>query len=284
MPSLGVLEDCPTVNANGSVTLLVKQAGSATGDALERGLRAAGLPLVVATNPFDTVTQAARRGSPVRYLVVGVDFYDAETFRLLPLFRREWPTTTIIAYHSPGFEHKGRIARLVGADVVLSEPAGLIEFLGSLSRGGPPASVTRPEAPRPAEPPAPAVHEESDVLPAPARPPAEAAHAPPVAAQAPAAQPLVAPIWQPEHETGRQETPPSPRQEVWPEPALRQPPAPPPADHTPAPEPRMAAPAPAKPEIENLDDDRELEHGRVIGSVELTDEELRILLGEDDET
>jgi hypothetical protein len=44
------------------------------------------------------------------------------------------------------------------------------------------------------------------------------------------------------------------------------------------------APAPAGPQIENLDGDRDLERGRIIGTVELTDEELRILLGEDDET
>ena len=225
-----LLENGPTVNANAPMTLLVKQAGSATAEALERGLRAAGVTLRVLASPYDTVTEAARRGAGVQHLVVGVDFFDAETFRLVPLFRREWPRTTIVAYHSPGFEHKGRIAGLVGADVVLSRPEELLDFLRTLSRPAEPAAETRSQA----------------------GPAAEAPEAPP-----PARSPL------PEQEAAPSEVPP-------PEPETAA------QDKTP--------PAPAAAEIENLDGGEERARGRVLDTVELTDDELRILLGEDDET
>ena len=259
MASLGDLEDCPTVNANGSVTLLIKQAGSATADALARGLRAAGFSLLVVTTPYDSVTEAARRGTPVRYLVVGVDFFDAEAFRLLPLFRREWPTTTIVAYHSPGFEHKGRIAGLVGADVVLSQPAEVLAFLGTLA-----AHDDRPRAPRPH----PAWSAEAA---APAPQPADQtiARGVPSAAASPASETA---------EAARPAVPPQPPES---EAAAREP-APP------EPEPVVEDEAPPTPRtaegIENLDGDRALARGRVIGTVELTDEELRILLGEENDT
>jgi len=224
MLRLDTLKDCPTVNANGCVTLLVKQAGSATADALARGFRAAGLPPVVLATPYDSVTEAARRDAPVGYLVVGVDYFDAEAFRLLPLFRREWPTTTIVAYHSPGFEHKGSLAGLVGADVVLSRPDELLDFLAALSR------------------------------------PAEPAVAPP----------------QPKRQAAPSE--PSPlEQETAPREALPSEPRPPVEEEAPS-----AIPTPD--ETNNLGGEEALAGRRVPGTVELTDEELRILLGEDDDT
>jgi len=259
MASLGDLEDCPTVNANGFVTLLVKQAGSATADAIARGLRAAGLPLLIVTAPYDAVTEAARTNVPVRHLVVGVDYFDAEAFRLLPLFRREWPTTTIVAYHSPGFEHKGRVAGLVGADVVLSRPAEVLAFLGTLA-----AHEDRPRAPRPH----PAWSAEAA---APAPQPADQA----IARVAPSA------AASPASETAEAARPAVPSQPPEAEAAAREP-------SPPEPEPVVEDEAPPLPstaeEIENLDRDRELATGRVIGTVELTDEELRILLGEENDT
>lgn len=275
MVRLTHLKDRRTVNVHGTATLLVRQTGSDLAHALERGLRAAGLPLTVLANPYDAVTEAARGDAPVGYLVVGVDFFDAEAFRLLPLFRREWPDTTLVAYHSPGFEHKGRIARLVGADVVVSRPAELLDLLGTLSRearppvpsrppvdrqAAAPAAVPRPEADREAEVPAAAPRAAERPPPAePAEPPAEAPPPEPVAPAPERAAPA------PE---------PSPAAE---EPAA---PAPEPAgeDTTPP------GPAPTAEDTERLDEDEELTGGRVIGTIELTDEELRVLLGEDDDT
>jgi len=239
------------VNANGSVTLLVKQAGSATAETLARRLRAAGLTLVVVKTPYDAVTEAARLGTPVQYLVVGVDFFDAEAFRLVPLFRREWPTTTLVAYHSPGFEHKGGIARLVGADVVLSRPEELQDFLDAVSRPAEPAAAPRPieASPTPSQQrPARAAATETPPAEAPPRPEREAAPTGPVPREQASATRRTPPT-----ETG---------------PAAQDRPLPVPA---------------AEEDIENLDGDEALEGRRILGTVELTDEELRILLGEEED-
>jgi len=285
MVSLAAVEDRPTVNRHGTATLLVKQPGSEMAHALERGLRAAGISLTVATTPYDAVTEAARADPSPAYLLVGVDFFDAEAYRVLPLFRREWPSTTIVAYHSPGFEHKGRLAGIVGADVVVSRPEQLLTFLGEVSR----EPQTQPPAPsrapmkRPAKPP-----------PAPAAPPSAAAPPPAPVAPVTAGAPLsdLPPQPQPSQTTG-------PAPSAAPQPSEAQRPTAPsapaerPARRPPAP---AAAPAPADSDVtpfvpppavdetENLDGDEALTEGRIIGTVELTDEELRILLGEDDDT
>jgi len=50
--------------------------------------------------------------------------------------------------------------------------------------------------------------------------------------------------------------------------------------------PPLAPKSPTEPpheDIENLDADDDLARGRVLGTVELTEEELRLLLGEDDD-
>jgi hypothetical protein len=264
MVRLAHLKDRRTVNVQGTATLLVKQAGSEMAHALERGLRATGLPLTVLANPYDAVTEAATGDAPVEYLVVGVDFFDAEAFRLIPLFRREWPDTTVVAYHSPGFEHKGRIAQLVGADVVVSRPAQLLDLLATLSRQTPPTAAPRPAAARAGDAPAPSA--------APSQTPSrDAAAEPPPAPRPP--EPSRAPE---PAEAPRATVPPPPVEERGPR------------EHSPTPaeakQTEPASPAPALDETENLDHDEELSQGRVIGTIELTDEELRILLGEDEDT
>ncbi|MFO8014027.1 MAG: hypothetical protein R6X20_12070, partial [Phycisphaerae bacterium] len=99
-------------------------------------------------------------------------------------------------------------------------------------------------------------------------------------------------------EAGREAPPPVPSEAAPPEPV-----APAPERAAPAPEPSPAAeepaapapepagedttppgPAPTAEDTERLDEDEELTGGRVIGTIELTDEELRVLLGEDDDT
>jgi len=243
------------VNTSGPVSLLVKQSGSAVADALEQGLRAAGLRVVVAPSPFDTVIEAARAAG-IQHLVVGVDYFGPEEFRLLPLFRREWPDTVIVAYHAPGFEHKGRIAELVGADVVLSRPGDVARFLEALRSGEAAASLDRqPRAasaePARAAPPATGRHVgQEPPAPPPARP-TEAKDAP-----APAPEPAAA---------GMRTHPDSTPE--------------PPAD-----EDRVPAAPPVPQDVETLDGNEALSRKRALGTIKLTDEELRILLGEDDDT
>lgn len=308
-------EDRRTVNAHGTATLLVAQPGSEMADALAEGLRAAGRPVTVVTNPLDSVAEAVRADPPLNCLVVGVDFFDDEAFRLLPLFRREWPDTTIVAYHGRGFEHKGRIAGLVGADVVLSRPAHLLEFLGGRKAAGRtvpqngPSQPTTQEAPAPArvtersartpaspvaapEPPsaAPAPSAAQETTPPPAPPaapepqPSAPAPEPPPSAEAALSGP-------PSRETADGGSPAAPTRQA--RPARKGPPAPPPAPAPEAPDGEASAtsdpdatpfaPPPAG-ETDPPDDDQALTGGQVIGTVELTDEELRILLGEDDDT
>ena len=174
------------MNAHGTATLLVSQAGSDMAHALERGLRAAGRAVTVVTNPLDSVAEAVRAAPPVDCLVVGVDFFDSEAFRLLPLFRREWPDTTIVAYHGPGFEHKGRIAGLVGADVVLSRPAAVLEFLGGRTAVGRPVRRDAPSRrATPKEPAPPRASQRSARMPA---APVASPEPPPAAAEPPAAR------------------------------------------------------------------------------------------------
>ena len=127
---------------SGSTALLVKQPGSALAEILHQSLRAAGARVTMAANPYEVLAEAARAEHPFRYILVGVDYFGRDDFRLLPLLRRVWPEAFLVAYHSSGFEYKGELAELVGADLVLADEKGLSAFLKSLSTR--PASARRP--------------------------------------------------------------------------------------------------------------------------------------------
>ena len=123
-------------------SLLLKQPGSALAEVLDQSLRAAGARVTTAANPYEVLAEAARAEHPFRYILLGVDYFGRDDFRLLPLLRREWPEAFLVAYHSSGFEYKGELAELVGADLVLADEKGLSAFLKSLSIR--PASARRP--------------------------------------------------------------------------------------------------------------------------------------------
>jgi len=123
-------------------SLLLKQPGSALAEVLDQSLRAAGARITTAANPYEVLAEAARAEHPFRYILLGVDYFGRDDFRLLLLVRREWPEVFLVAYHSSGFEYKGELAELVGADLVLADEKGLAVFLDSLSIR--PASARRP--------------------------------------------------------------------------------------------------------------------------------------------
>jgi CheY-like chemotaxis protein len=121
---------------------LLKQPGATLAEVLDQSLRAAGARVTTATNPYEVLAEAARAEHPFRYILLGVDYFGRDDFRLLPLLRREWPEAFLVAYHSSGFEYKGELAELVGADLVLADEKGLAAFLDSLSAR--PASARQP--------------------------------------------------------------------------------------------------------------------------------------------
>jgi len=123
-------------------SLLLKQPGSALAEVLERSLRAAGARVTTAATVYEVLAEAVRAEPPFRYILVGVDYFGRDDFRLLPLVRREWPEAFLVAYHSPGFQYKGELAELVGADLVLADEKGLAAFLDGLSAR--PSSARRP--------------------------------------------------------------------------------------------------------------------------------------------
>ena len=123
-------------------SLLLKQPGATLAEVLDQSLRAAGARVTTATNPYEVLAEAARAEHPFRYILLGVDYFGRDDFRLLPLLRREWPEAFLVAYHSSGFEYKGELAELVGADLVLADEKGLAAFLDSLSAR--PASARQP--------------------------------------------------------------------------------------------------------------------------------------------
>lgn len=325
MAALPSSQDRRPAAARATTSLLVKQRGSAVADGLERSLRALGVPVTLVATAYDAVTEAAGRAEPVERLIVGVDFLGPDEFRILPLFRREWPDTYIVAYHSPGFEHKGRIAELVGADLVIAGPADLSRFLRMVVSSRTPArAAAAPPRPSPAAPsagpagPTPARPQHVEAEAALARPaersaasrrPSLSPAAPSTASAEPGARADVHPAFA---EVLRQgpvpseapasvapggvagaRTAPAPRTPAPVPPPLEQATrqAPAPAAAPPAPErtatERAAAtappPQPPRDAIENLDADEDLARGQVLGTVELTEEELRLLLGEDDD-
>ncbi|MCX5674279.1 MAG: hypothetical protein NTX87_04670 [Planctomycetota bacterium] len=233
-----------------AVSLLVKPAGPA-GELLVQGLRAAGLRVAVVPTVFDAVAEAQRAGSALAYLIVGVDYFGPGEFRLFPLVRREWPGATLVACHSPGFEYKGRVAELVGADVVVCGMEEISRFIESLAPAQPAAA---PPTPTTVQPP----HEAAEIeAPAPPLAPVEDARVQtdegPLAAAPPSLYLLGA--------KGRSA----------PAPEASRPPA------TPARPPQPVAALPAEPF-----DAEDAVQGEVIGTIELTEEELRLLLGEDE--
>jgi len=230
------------VTTTGSLSLLVKQTGSAVAEALHRGLRAAGLRLAIAPTVYDVPAEAEGAAGGIRHLILGVDHFGPGEFRIIPLVRREWPATVVVAYHSPGFEHKGRIAELVGADVILATPDDLSRFVEGLALSAAPAS--------PAE--ASPVGAAAQAAPAPA-----AAEEPAKEAPWPSIPPAVKQYLAGGGRPGATEVPES---------------VPPPQTHE------------VVRGVENLDGDDELAQGKVLGTIELTEDELRILLGEDDES
>ncbi len=142
----------------GTRTLLVLQDGSHLAAVLERSLAGAGVRLTVAATPYDAVIEAQRADVPFRYIIVGVDHFGRDEFRLLPLVRREWPESTLVAYHSPGFDYKGRLAELVGADLVVAGLDGISALLESMDlQLRPPVRPPAPpkREPEPAPPPEP---------------------------------------------------------------------------------------------------------------------------------
>ncbi len=249
MAVLAAREEVSDVKPIASVSVLVKQAGSAVAEALHQGLRDTGFKVIAVPTAYDVVVEAERAAGAVEHVLLGVDHFGPGEFRLIPLVRREWPETLLVAYHSPGFEHKGRIAELVGADTVLSTADDVSRFLAPLaSRNGAqpavpaPAPPAPPRATPPAAPPAPAAKPEATE---------------PVSAAAPPTPPLVE-----SYLAGarKAEKTPEPQHESHPE--TQQP-----AD-----------------DVENLDGDEELTGAKILGTIELTDEELRTLLGEENET
>ena len=275
-------KDAPAVTPTRPVAVLIKQAGASAPDALERGLRAAGLDVVLAPSPLDAVTESARTPGGLRYLVLGVDYFGPEQFRLFPLFRREWPDTVLVAYHSDGFEHKGRIARLVGADMVLARPEDVFYFLETLlvgERGVTVATAPAPAAPESAE-------EAADTV-----TPTEVART-----EAPPAPAAVEPGPAPAEEAAETDRP--PREAGHPDPSEppREPHHEPPRQaHRAVAEPPVPEPAPSSAHgccegddavgalAANATDDALLGAGSGPDAIELTDEELRVLLGEDDD-
>jgi hypothetical protein len=136
---------------SGSRALLVKQPGSALAEVIEQSLGAAGVRVTAAATPYDALVEA-HRGPPFRYLIVGVDHFGRDEFHLLPLARRQWPDATLVAYHSPGFEYKGQLAELVGADLIIGNLDGVSALLEGLGQCPEPAAGPEPAGVRPAAP------------------------------------------------------------------------------------------------------------------------------------
>jgi hypothetical protein len=126
-------EDANRTATKVAVSVLVDRSNDPMAEALRRGLLAAGFAVTAVPTVFDAVVETARSGVAPRHIVVGVDLFGQQEFRLIPLARREWPTTTIVAYHSAGFEHKGRLAEMIGADVVLDTHEAVIRFVEGLA-------------------------------------------------------------------------------------------------------------------------------------------------------
>jgi hypothetical protein len=140
-------EDVGIMTLGVPISCMVIPSASPAAEALEQGLRAAGMKVTLLGNAYDAVVEIEQRGGGFRHLVLGVDFFGRDELQIIPVVRREWPETTIVAYHSPGFEHKGRLAELVGADLVLGTPEAISQFVEGLAPSEPAAAATTAEAP-----------------------------------------------------------------------------------------------------------------------------------------
>jgi hypothetical protein len=341
MATVAPLENVPAVNATARVSFLVGRADAKTAQAILQGLPAAGVRVAAIPTAWDVVVEMERaRGA--RYLFLGVDYFGRDEFRLIPLVRREWPDTVVIALASAGFEHQGRLAELVGADVVLTSLDGILAFVNGLAPGAPPSEPRPARVPAPTGPPtaapktdnaargsihAPASPEAPAADGAPTGPPAAAPktdnaargsiHAPaspeaPAADGAPTGPPAAAPKTD-NAGRGSVHAPASPEAPAaGPVPPDHAPPArpqgptatsdsKPPAANSPdagktavaspaqspavasKPQPPAASPLPRTLAEDSVDDDDTLAGGRVIGTIEVTEEELRLLLGEDEQ-
>ncbi len=274
---LAAREEVSDVKTIASVSVLVKQAGSATAEALHQGLRDAGFKVVAVPTAYDVVVEAERAAGAVGHVLLGVDHFGRGEFRLIPLVHREWPETVVVAYHSPGFEHKGRIAELVGADIILSTADDASRFLASLApRDATQPAVRAPSAPLRVTPPAaPPRHPPSPAAAPTSPPPAPAAEPEPTEPASDTAPPELAR----EPRTASAAAPSTP---VVVESYLASAAA---TENTPEPQ-HGSHPETEQPtdDIENLDGDEELARRKILGTVELTDEELHTLLGEENET
>jgi len=261
-----VTEQVNSMNPAAPISLLVKHCGAAAGELLDRGLRAAGLLVVVAPTVYDAVIEAERATGSLRHLICCVDYFGRDDFRLFRLVRREWPKTVIVAHYSPGFEYKGRLAELVGADVIL----GCLEDIANFVEGlAPSAAPTEPEPSRPLAGVSQAIAALRSTAPVAAAPKPAPPH--PTAPVEPPARPAPEPPPPPSAPTG---LPPTAAYQH-----LARDPEPPPAANASSPPP-SAPPAEVKPAAPPPDDDEWVE-GDVIGTVELTEDELRLLLGEE---
>ena len=157
MGSVVPYEGSRIVKPTALTSLLVKQRGSARAELIDQSLRAAGARVTAVDNPYEAIAEAARAQTAFRYIVLGVDYFGRDEFRILPLLHREQPETTLVAYHSPGFRYKGELSELVGADLVLADSDDVSRFLESFSARparpeAPPVATTAPEREAPVEP------------------------------------------------------------------------------------------------------------------------------------
>ncbi len=246
-----------------AATLLVRPAPSALADAVHRGFLAAGFPVMILPTVYEAVAEAARSPVPIRHFIVGVDAFGDQEFRLFPLVRREWPGAMIVAYHSPDFAHKGRLAELVGADVVLDTAESVISFAESLAPAAPSAAAPLAEPPAEKVPAATASPEPAS--PAAAALPAEtSADKPPAAAPAKSGAEALAAL----AAVVTQIFPAGPYVAASGPAAASTPPQTPAAGQPPA----------------GTTGDTFVGGGEVVGTIELTEEELRLLLGEEEQT
>ena len=250
-----------------AASLLVQSAAGPMVEALRRGLLAAGFPVTIVSSVFDAVVEAARAADPIRHFVVGVDLFGEQEFRLFPLVRREWPGALIVAYHSAGFEHKGRLAEVIGADVVLGTFEAVAQFVESLA---PSVAATTPHP-----------------IPLPQKDGGEGVSAS-SAAQTPSAEPVIEPM-PPEAAALLAQAPaekpavaagsPKSGAEALKALAAVVTESAPTGQYVAAAGPAAASsqgPQASQPPADTLAD------GEVVGTVELTEEELRLLLGEEE--
>jgi hypothetical protein len=258
MKASATLEVTSAMSPVASGCLLVGSSGLPLGEALKKSLRAAGVRVTESSTVFDAVIEAERAAGAIGCLIVGVDWFGQQEFRLFPLVRREWPRMLIVAWHSPGFDYKGRLAEIIGADVVLGSTEDVSQFVEDLVESPPapatPAPPAAPEAPSKVVLPDPQVSCAADVsqsIAALRRP-------------APQAEPKAKPPYDLAALKAAVVEEPVPVAEAKPE-------------TSPLPSPSPVAPAALE---TNLAPGDELLEGEVVGTIELTEEELRLLLGE----